>query len=218
MTSRPASRIGSRRQRRAGHDALYGREGWLSHRGVLSRRTVGHPRRPTGTLSRRPALGGSDRPERNGAAAGGTRRPPEGRRQRGLRAVARGRTCLGAAPRPHSKGAFVAMRTDWSKRGPDDAALANRDAAGVYHYPGWSLEVLKLLYEQRGITASGHETTDTDPGFRPPRTTTRSSRTSCRPTTTRSNCWPTSTRCPKPAASSSSVSPSRATARAFRPA
>ena len=63
------------------------------------------------------------------------------------------------------QGAFVAMRTDWSKRWPDDAALANRDAAGVYHYPGWSLEVLKLLYEQRGITASGHETTDTDPGL-----------------------------------------------------
>jgi len=63
------------------------------------------------------------------------------------------------------KGAFVAMRTDWAKRWPDDAALANRDAAGIYHYPGWSLEVLKLLYEDRGITASGHETTDTDPGL-----------------------------------------------------
>src|SRR3984957_18144564 len=66
----------------------------------------------------------------------------------------------GAIPR----GAFVAMRTDWSKRWPDDAAIANRDAAGVFHYPGWSKEVLKLLYEERGITASGHETTDTDPG------------------------------------------------------
>jgi kynurenine formamidase len=62
------------------------------------------------------------------------------------------------------RGAFVAMRTDWSKRWPDDAALANRDAKGVFHYPGWSKEVLQLLYEQRGITASGHETTDTDPG------------------------------------------------------
>jgi len=66
---------------------------------------------------------------------------------------------------PIPQGAFVAMRTDWSKRWPDDAALANRDAAGVYHYPGWSMPVLKLLYEQRGITASGHETTDTDPGL-----------------------------------------------------
>jgi kynurenine formamidase len=60
---------------------------------------------------------------------------------------------------------FVAMRTDWSKRWPDDAALANRDANGVFHYPGWSKEVLKLLYEDRHIAASGHETTDTDPGL-----------------------------------------------------
>ena len=35
---------------------------------------------------------------------------------------------------------------------------------GVAHYPGWRLEVLKYLYEERKITASGHETTDTDPG------------------------------------------------------
>lgn len=62
------------------------------------------------------------------------------------------------------RGAFVAMRTDWSKRWPDGKALANADAKGVFHYPGWSLPVLKLLYEDRGITASGHETTDTDPG------------------------------------------------------
>jgi kynurenine formamidase len=65
---------------------------------------------------------------------------------------------------PVPKGAFVAMRTDWSKRWPDDSKLANKDAAGVAHYPGWSKEVLQLLYEKRGITASGHETTDTDPG------------------------------------------------------
>lgn len=62
------------------------------------------------------------------------------------------------------KGAFVALRTDWSKRWPDDAAMQNRDAHGVAHYPGWSKPVLRYLYEDRGITASGHETTDTDPG------------------------------------------------------
>jgi kynurenine formamidase len=61
--------------------------------------------------------------------------------------------------------AFVAMRTDWSKRWPDDAAMQNRDKSGVAHYPGWSLPVLKLLYEDRKIAASGHETTDTDPGL-----------------------------------------------------
>ena len=59
---------------------------------------------------------------------------------------------------------FVAMRTDWSKRWPHTAAMRNEDSAGVAHYPGWSKEVLTYLYEERNITASGHETTDTDPG------------------------------------------------------
>lgn len=59
---------------------------------------------------------------------------------------------------------FVALRTDWSKRWPDAAAMENKDASGVAHYPGWSLPALKYLYEERKITASGHETTDTDPG------------------------------------------------------
>lgn len=63
------------------------------------------------------------------------------------------------------EGAFVAMRTDWSKRWPDREAMENKDAKGIAHYPGWSLEVLRCLYEDRKITASGHETTDTDPGL-----------------------------------------------------
>jgi kynurenine formamidase len=68
----------------------------------------------------------------------------------------------GAVPRH----AFVAMRTDWSKRwAAGDAAMANKDAHGVAHYPGWSLPALEYLYERRHITASGHETTDTDPGI-----------------------------------------------------
>lgn len=66
---------------------------------------------------------------------------------------------------PIPEGAFVAMRTDWSKRWPDKEAMANKDASGIDHYPGWSLPVLKYLYEERKITASGHETTDTDPGI-----------------------------------------------------
>ncbi|HSI36361.1 MAG: cyclase family protein [Phycisphaerae bacterium] len=65
---------------------------------------------------------------------------------------------------PIPAGAFVAMRTDWSKRWPDPKAMANKDAAGVAHYPGWSMAVLEYLYEERRITASGHEPTDTDPG------------------------------------------------------
>ncbi|MGD9818893.1 MAG: cyclase family protein [Desulfomonilaceae bacterium] len=62
------------------------------------------------------------------------------------------------------EGAFVAMRTDWSKRWPNMDAMQNKDTAGIAHYPGWSMAVLKYLYEDRKITASGHETTDTDPG------------------------------------------------------
>ncbi len=66
---------------------------------------------------------------------------------------------------PIPKHAFVAMRTDWSKRwAAGDAAMANKDRKGVSHYPGWSLAVLQYLYTYRHITASGHETTDTDPG------------------------------------------------------
>jgi kynurenine formamidase len=66
---------------------------------------------------------------------------------------------------PIPVGAFVAMRTDWSKRWPDAVKMENKDAKGVAHYPGWSLPALKFLYEARKITASGHETTDTDPGI-----------------------------------------------------
>jgi kynurenine formamidase len=66
---------------------------------------------------------------------------------------------------PIPAGAFVAMRTDWCKRWPDAARMENKDANGIAHYPGWSLPALKYLYEQRKITASGHETTDTDPGI-----------------------------------------------------
>lgn len=63
---------------------------------------------------------------------------------------------------PHS---FVAMRSDWSKRWPSQAAIQNRDAKGIGHYPAWSLPVLKFLFEQRHVAAIGHETTDTDGGI-----------------------------------------------------
>ncbi|MBV8149004.1 MAG: cyclase family protein [Candidatus Eremiobacteraeota bacterium] len=62
-------------------------------------------------------------------------------------------------------GAFVAMRTDWSKRWPSQAAMENKDRNGVAHYPGWSMSVLQYLYLNRHAVATGHETTDTDPGI-----------------------------------------------------
>jgi len=66
---------------------------------------------------------------------------------------------------PIPEDAFVVMRTDWAKHWPDMAAMLNKDAGGTSHYPGWSMETLKYLYETRKIRASGHETTDTDPGI-----------------------------------------------------
>ncbi|MBU7597055.1 cyclase family protein [Streptomyces sp. P38-E01] len=62
------------------------------------------------------------------------------------------------------RGSLVALRTDWSSRWPDPEAMANRDADGVSHTPGWSAEVLRHLVETSGVTAVGHEQTDTDPG------------------------------------------------------
>jgi len=63
---------------------------------------------------------------------------------------------------PVPPGAFVAMRSDWNKRWNDVDAFFNKDAKGQAHYPGWTLDALKYLYEDRGITASGHEPPDTD--------------------------------------------------------
>ena len=79
----------------------------------------------------------------------------------GLERVKKWEADHGAIP----AGSFVALRTDWSKRWPDAAAMENKDKAGVAHYPGWTREALQYLYEERKITASGHETTDTDPGL-----------------------------------------------------
>jgi kynurenine formamidase len=62
------------------------------------------------------------------------------------------------------EGAFVALSTGWSALWPDSDAMHNRDDDAVAHYPGWDAETLRLLVEERGITAIGHDTTDTDPG------------------------------------------------------
>ena len=60
---------------------------------------------------------------------------------------------------------FVVSRTGWSNRWPDINKMQNRDETGMMHYPGWSLEALKFLVEDRKILAIGHETTDTDGGL-----------------------------------------------------
>jgi kynurenine formamidase len=76
-----------------------------------------------------------------------------------LGAVAVVTGCARKPPEPTLADCLAVIRT---KQFVD--LMRNEDAKGVAHYPGWSQTVLKYLYEERKITASGHETTDTDPG------------------------------------------------------
>ena len=68
------------------------------------------------------------------------------------------------------KGAWVLMRTDWSKR-HDPAAYQNLDATGQ-HTPGPSVEAVRFLVEQRDVLGFGSEAIGTDAGqgyhLRPP--------------------------------------------------
>ncbi|PHM36584.1 cyclase family protein [Xenorhabdus innexi] len=57
---------------------------------------------------------------------------------------------------------FVALRTDWSKRWPSQEKMENKDTHGNNQTPGWGLDTLKFLFEERKIKAIGHETLDTD--------------------------------------------------------
>ncbi|MBR2812242.1 MAG: cyclase family protein [Solobacterium sp.] len=63
---------------------------------------------------------------------------------------------------PIPDGAFVALRTDWAKNWPDMNALSGIAEDGSENFPGWSLDALKYIYEERNAAANGHETLDTD--------------------------------------------------------
>jgi kynurenine formamidase len=55
------------------------------------------------------------------------------------------------------KGAFVALRTDMYKDWDKDPERFKRSP-----FPAWAFETIKFLYEQRDVTATGHESMDTD--------------------------------------------------------
>jgi kynurenine formamidase len=55
------------------------------------------------------------------------------------------------------KGAFVALRTDMYKDWDSNPERFKRQP-----FPAWSFDTIKFLYEQRGVTATGHESMDTD--------------------------------------------------------
>lgn len=58
---------------------------------------------------------------------------------------------------PVPKGSFAALRTDMAKEWD-----ANPEHFKRTPFPGWSLEAVKFLVEQRGIVAIGHESMDAD--------------------------------------------------------
>jgi kynurenine formamidase len=55
------------------------------------------------------------------------------------------------------KGAFAALRTDMDKDWDTNPARFKRSP-----FPAWAFETIKFLYEKRGVTATGHESMDTD--------------------------------------------------------
>lgn len=63
---------------------------------------------------------------------------------------------------PIPDGAFVALRTDWSKNWPDGNKLGGIAEDGSENFPGWSYDALHYIYEVRNAAANGHETLDTD--------------------------------------------------------
>ena len=58
---------------------------------------------------------------------------------------------------PVPKRAFAALRTDMGRDFDSNPARFKRAP-----FPGWSLAAVKYLFEQRAITAIGHESLDTD--------------------------------------------------------
>ena len=75
------------------------------------------------------------------------------------------------------------------------------DDDGVAHCPGWGLDALEYLFEERGVTAVGHETLDTDGSADVRARGSSTERSTCSsPITIRSRSWRTSTSCPRRAA------------------
>jgi kynurenine formamidase len=61
------------------------------------------------------------------------------------------------------QGAIILMRTGWAERWADAARYRNMDAAGTMHFPGYSVEAVKVLVE-RGAMGLGIDTLSVDYG------------------------------------------------------
>ena len=61
------------------------------------------------------------------------------------------------------EGAIVLLRTGWASRWPDVKRYRNQDAAGMMHFPGFSIEAAKLLIERK-VSGLGCDTLSIDNG------------------------------------------------------
>ena len=64
-------------------------------------------------------------------------------------------------------GAVVILRTGWESRWNSAKEYRNADSKGVLHFPGYSLEAVKLLVEQRKVYGLGIDTLSVDYGPSP---------------------------------------------------
>jgi kynurenine formamidase len=76
-----------------------------------------------------------------------------------LARVARWEKQHGRIPR----GAIVLLRTGWAARWPDEKRYRNMDARGVMHFPGYSVEAVRLLI-RRKVSGIGIDTMNVDYG------------------------------------------------------
>ncbi len=60
-------------------------------------------------------------------------------------------------------GALVLLRTGWASRWPDAVRYRNQDASGVMHFPGYSVEAVRLLIERK-VSGLGIDTLSMDYG------------------------------------------------------
>src|SRR6266568_7979266 len=60
-------------------------------------------------------------------------------------------------------GAIVLLRTGWASRWPDAQRYRNQDANGTMHFPGYSVEAVRVLLS-RGVSGIGCDTLSVDYG------------------------------------------------------
>jgi kynurenine formamidase len=62
------------------------------------------------------------------------------------------------------RGALVAMNSGWAAKIGDEAAYKGTDASGVYHFPGFGLDAIEVLLDERRAAAIGVDTLSLDNG------------------------------------------------------